>query len=243
VSESAETQKSRTQAVFNSLAPDYDVHGPGNFAHFGRRLVEVVGVEPGHQVLDVATGRGAVLFPAAQHAGSTGRVVGIDLADTMLQVPGFGGPQPTRVHDGWRHLQCGRTGRCDPEASMQDATYLRLYADEQGESHFGEVEVTLTPVDFAPPAPPLAVAPLSAATRCFLVGGPADWGGDVPHPAPRRQLFCLLEGRYEVTASDGEVRTFGPGSLLLLEDTTGKGHSTRIVGGGDFLILGVALPD
>ena len=126
---------------------------------------------------------------------------------------------------------------------MQDARYVRLYADEQGESHFEEVEVTLALADFAPPAPPLAVGPLFAATRAFLLGGPADWGGDIPHPTPRRQLFCVLVGEYQVTASDGEMRRFEPGSLLLLEDTTGKGHTTRIVGGGDCLVLGVALSD
>jgi hypothetical protein len=32
-----------------------------------------------------------------------------------------------------------------------------------------------------------------------------------------------------VTASDGESRRFGPGSLLLLEDTRGQGDSTRIL--------------
>jgi ubiquinone/menaquinone biosynthesis C-methylase UbiE len=85
MSESAEGQKSQTQATFNQLASDYDLRGPGTFAYFGRRLVETVGVEPGHHVLDVATGRGAVLFPAAQRAGATGRVVGIDFAEAMVQ--------------------------------------------------------------------------------------------------------------------------------------------------------------
>ena len=55
-------------------------------------------------------------------------------------------------------------------------------------------------------------------------------------------MFCTLRGEYEVTASDGEVRCFPVGSLLLLEDTTGKGHASRIVG-GDVLVLAVALAD
>lgn len=36
-------------------------------------------------MLDVATGRGAVLFPAAERAGATGEVVGVDLAEGMVQ--------------------------------------------------------------------------------------------------------------------------------------------------------------
>src|SRR5215468_8213673 len=42
-------------------------------------------------------------------------------------------------------------------------------------------------------------------------------------------LQSYLSGTVEVTASDGEFRRFGPGSLLLLEDTHGKGHSTRVL--------------
>src|SRR5829696_4667310 len=93
-----------------------------------------------------------------------------------------------------------------PEAWMQEARYARLYADERGESHFADVDLALPPVDFAPPAAPLNVAPLFPAAGSFLVGGPADWAGDAPHPTPRRQLFCFLRGELEVTASDGETR-------------------------------------
>lgn len=64
------------------MAPEYDF--AGCFAHFGRRLVEVVGVEPGHRVLDVASGRGAVLFPAAERVGALGHAEGIDLAEGMV---------------------------------------------------------------------------------------------------------------------------------------------------------------
>lgn len=78
-------RKAQTRAVFDRLAADYDVAGPGCFAEFGQRLVDEVGVEPGARVLDVASGRGAVLFPAAERAGPTGSVVGIDLSEAMAQ--------------------------------------------------------------------------------------------------------------------------------------------------------------
>jgi ubiquinone/menaquinone biosynthesis C-methylase UbiE len=54
------------------------------FPHFGRRLVEVAGVPASAQVLDVATGRGAVLFPAAERVGAKGSVLGIDIAPGMV---------------------------------------------------------------------------------------------------------------------------------------------------------------
>jgi hypothetical protein len=56
-------------------------------------------------------------------------------------------------------------------------------------------------------------------------------------------LFCNLQGEYEVTASDGTTRRFPAGSLLLLEDTTGKGHRTRITSDDDVLLVAVALTD
>ena len=85
MSDDATARKAQTRARFNSLAPDYDAGGPGSFAHFGRRLVELVGVEPGQRVLDVATGCGAILFPAAERVGAAGEAIGVDLAEAMVQ--------------------------------------------------------------------------------------------------------------------------------------------------------------
>ena len=85
MNDSPETGKAEVAASFDHLAPEYDF--AGCFVHFGQRLVDVVGVQPGHCVLDVASGRGAVLFPAAERAGAGDRVVGIDLAEGMVQAP------------------------------------------------------------------------------------------------------------------------------------------------------------
>lgn len=124
---------------------------------------------------------------------------------------------------------------------MQHARYIRLYTDESGESHFEELEIPLAPVDYAPPAAPLNVAQFLPAAQSLWVGAPPGWSGEKPHPSPRGQIFCTLQGEYEVTASDGGVRRFPPGSVLLLEDTWGKGHATRIISEDDVLIFGVVL--
>ena len=42
-------------------------------------------------------------------------------------------------------------------------------------------------------------------------------------------MFFVLSGEWEVTASDGESRRFAAGDALLVEDTTGKGHSSRVI--------------
>ncbi|MFQ6027376.1 MAG: class I SAM-dependent methyltransferase [Dehalococcoidia bacterium] len=71
--------------VFSRAAPIYDRVGPRFFTHFGRRLVELAQIAPGSEVLDVAAGRGAVLFPAVERVGPGGSVVGIDLSAEMVR--------------------------------------------------------------------------------------------------------------------------------------------------------------
>ena len=85
MNDDAEARKAQMRAIFDRLAPEYDAAGPGCFAYFGRRLVQEVGIERGQRVLDVASGRGAVLFAAAEQVGPTGTVVGIDLAEGMVR--------------------------------------------------------------------------------------------------------------------------------------------------------------
>src|SRR5215831_11992075 len=79
MNDDASGRKARAKAQFNTVAAEYDA-GPGCFAHFGRRLVTAAEIQPGQHVLDVASGRGAVLFPCAEQVGQTGLVVGVDLA-------------------------------------------------------------------------------------------------------------------------------------------------------------------
>ena len=56
------------------------------FAPWARVLIDLVGVEPGDAVLDVATGPGTVARMAAVRAGTPGRVAGVDLSGPMLEV-------------------------------------------------------------------------------------------------------------------------------------------------------------
>jgi O-methyltransferase / aklanonic acid methyltransferase len=71
--------------TYSRVAPAFDRTGPRFFSHFGRRLVEWAKIPEGADVLDVATGRGAILFPAAQHVGANGHVIGVDLSAGMVR--------------------------------------------------------------------------------------------------------------------------------------------------------------
>jgi quercetin dioxygenase-like cupin family protein len=106
--------------------------------------------------------------------------------------------------------------------------YTRLYADANDESHFEDVEVDFVSTDFAASAPPLDLSePVPAAQFAFL-STPAGWSSDW-HSSSARNMFFVLTGEWEVTASDGETRRFDTGSALLVEDTSGKGHSSRVI--------------
>lgn len=120
--------------------------------------------------------------------------------------------------------------------------FTRLFTDENGESHFEDVEIELLPVDFAPPAPPLNLSAFKEAKRFGFVNAPIGWYGDW-HPTPKRQVFVYISGQIEAKVSDGEVRVFGPGSITLLEDTTGKGHTSRVVGNQEALCVVIQLED
>jgi len=120
--------------------------------------------------------------------------------------------------------------------------FVRLYNDPTGESHFEDVESELSLLDFAPPAPALALSTYVPATRTAFLGGPSGWTGDW-HVSSARNMFVVLSGEWEIEASDGTTRTFAPRSVLLAEDTSGKGHRSRVTSKEDSLALLVQLPD
>ena len=110
--------------------------------------------------------------------------------------------------------------------------YTRIYADARGESHFEDAEIELNEAAYAPPAPPFFVSPPSPASALAWTTIPPGWFGDW-HPTPRLQWWFQLAGEVEVVVSDGETRRFVAGSIVRVEDTTGRGHTTRVVGEED----------
>ena len=99
----------------------------------------------------------------------------------------------------------------------------RLFADRNGESHFEDVEIPLTEASRAG----RLSARMPATGIIFREVQPdydLDW-----HPAPRRQYIINLDAGVQITASDGEARVIGAGEVILVEDTTGKGHLSKAV--------------
>jgi hypothetical protein len=99
-----------------------------------------------------------------------------------------------------------------------------LYEDAAGESHFRDIEV-----DWAEVTATGRLSQRRPASGIIFRETGADYVNDW-HRAPRRQYVITLSGAIEITASDGETRQIGAGDIVLVEDTTGKGHITKSSG-------------
>jgi len=114
--------------------------------------------------------------------------------------------------------------------------YTRIYSDAAGESHLQDVDAEMKAADHASMMSEMVAASgvifrESRSGEYFI-----DW-----HNAPRRQFVVNLTGEVEIETSDGDKRRFGPGSILLAEDVTGKGHISRGVGTGERRTLFIPL--
>lgn len=129
----------------------------------------------------------------------------------------------------------------DPGAPVSPGVaYHRIYTDTAGETHFDSVTVSQRLERAAPPASPFRVSDDAPASRYRFYSFEPGWVGEL-HPAPARQFLALLSGSVEVQTTDGSVRRFGPGDLVLLEDTWGRGHVTRNTADGFTTFLVVVL--
>jgi hypothetical protein len=112
---------------------------------------------------------------------------------------------------------------------MNFIEYLRIFSDPEGCSHFETLKIILESTNYAPPADPLYVSsPESVKKIAFLIL-PAGWYGDW-HPTPVRQWLTLTTGECEFEAGDQERCRRKAGDIVMLDDTTGKGHRTRVIG-------------
>ncbi len=85
MSKKSEEIKLSLTDVFNKVSALYDSGRNKFFTDFGRDLVGNMNLQSNSKVLDIASGRGAVLFPAFEKLGSHGEILGIDLSEGMLE--------------------------------------------------------------------------------------------------------------------------------------------------------------
>jgi hypothetical protein len=104
---------------------------------------------------------------------------------------------------------------------MKQFPLTRIYSDEDGDSRFEDMFVSMS-----------NAGDIGALSETQPVKGiifrevEPTYDYDF-HNAPQKQYIILLDGGIEIETSLGETRKFGAGEILLVEDTTGKGHRTR----------------
>ena len=101
--------------------------------------------------------------------------------------------------------------------------YVRLYTGSDGKSHFEDLEISTTKLR----AGEWSSETLKA-TGIIFRETDGEYNLDF-HPAPRRQFVVTLEGHVQIEVGDGSKRTFGPGDIMLAEDTHGQGHISRAI--------------
>ena len=128
----------------------------------------------------------------------------------------------------------------DSTVSAKPFKFTRIYSDSSGDSHFSSEEMAFRSIKFSPQLPPVSVTKQNMTSNVVIIsapaGGKADW-----HFVPRKQFNIMLFGRIEIEVSDGEVRQFSPGSLIMGEDIKGKGHITRVLSNSDVYFAVITL--
>ena len=119
-------------------------------------------------------------------------------------------------------------------------TFARIYTGDDGQSHIEEIDPPFQR-STDPQGAVESTAPEGAAEITFRRSPPGHFRDF--HTAPRRQYTITLSGQIEVETGDGAIWQFGPGTVLLAEDLTGRGHTTKVVSAEPRLFIVVPLGD
>ena len=117
--------------------------------------------------------------------------------------------------------------------TRQPVLVTRVYTGPDGQSHAEDIEVPLTN----------DVSEMLKVTGAEIHRTPAGTVNSDWHTAPRRQFVITLSGRGEVEVAGGKKISMEPGHIMLVEDLTGKGHITRMVGSEDRVTIQLPFAD
>lgn len=108
----------------------------------------------------------------------------------------------------------------------------RIYTGDDGQSHMEDFDLN----DYANPE-----SLQSATSIVFRIHEPgrfSDW-----HCESRRNYIITLSGEGELGMGDGSFRKIGPGQVMLVEDLTGQGHTTRVTSSVPRVTVAIPLSD
>lgn len=123
---------------------------------------------------------------------------------------------------------------------MGKMSFLRVYGDEQGETHLAPVGLPEVP---ARSGLGRRFGLYDIPTTTLDIGRLTDRKPDEGlHEPPRRQVVVILRGALEVTTTAGDRHRFGPGDCLLADDLGSNGHITTDVGEEFLMTMTIGIP-
>jgi len=132
---------------------------------------------------------------------------------------------------------CVGSGASHVAAQRRETTTVtRLYTGADGQSHAEDIDVAWRSAKLRAELSESDAAKVTAAQFLRWPRG-FVWEG---HPASKRQYVIIVSGRGEVDVVGGKIQ-LAPGRVLLAEDTTGKGHVTRVGPDEDLVMLLIPL--
>ncbi len=107
----------------------------------------------------------------------------------------------------------------------------RLFSGPDGQTHAEEVNISQLAT-----AQPGILKPASVRFSTRGPGTSDDW-----HTAPQRQYLITLKGHAEIEIGGGQIVHATTGSVLLIEDMTGKGHRAKVTAESEWHVMFVPL--
>jgi ubiquinone/menaquinone biosynthesis C-methylase UbiE len=86
MNDALEAAKQKAESTYNAAADNFDAEPLAFWDRYGERTIARLALSRGAHVLDVCSGTGASALPAARAVGRDGRVIGVDLADRLLEL-------------------------------------------------------------------------------------------------------------------------------------------------------------
>jgi SAM-dependent methyltransferase len=135
----SEPSKLKAETTYNAAADHFD-DGPLAFwDRYGRRTVEQLHLLPGSSVLDVGCGSGASAIPAAVIVGPSGRVVGVDLAERLLDIARAKSSKQKLQNIEFRRARHGSVGLSERIVRCGGLRVCNLLRDRHGQASSGAV--------------------------------------------------------------------------------------------------------
>jgi len=116
----------------------------------------------------------------------------------------------------------------------------RLYTGSDGETHAEQITDTKFTAD--PTRGGLEVSDNIKVTGLQFARTSPGWVRNW-HAGERHQYIVTLSGKGEIEVAEGRKIALEPGSVILEEDSTGRGHISRTIGTEDRIALNIQVAE